>query len=113
MPRVYHSDHTAHVRRRLVHMAGHGLVGLLVAGVAAGIMAFLDSRAGSAWGGVVTVVWIADGVLAAIAVLYLLVTVVGWGLYRRSRADLDAAGAEAAGELRARIANLRRGDADD
>jgi hypothetical protein len=43
-------------------MASYRLFGVLVAGVAAGIIAILDSRA--------------DGVLAA-------VTVAAWGLYRR------------------------------
>jgi hypothetical protein len=52
-------------------------------------------------------------VLTAVAVLYLLVTVAAWALYRRRRADLDAAGAEAVGELHARIANVRRDNADE
>jgi hypothetical protein len=42
----------------------------------------------------------------------LLVTVAAWGLYRRRRADLDAASAEAVGELHARIADLRRDEPD-
>jgi len=45
---------------------------------------------------------------AGVAVLYLLVTLVAWLVYRRRRPDLDAAGAEIVGELHARIANVRR-----
>jgi hypothetical protein len=38
--------------------------------------------------------------------LYLLATVAAGGLYRRRRTDLDGDGAEAIGELHARIANF-------
>jgi hypothetical protein len=60
----------------------------------------------------VSAAWILDVVLAAVAVLYLLVTLVASLVYRRRRPDLDAAGAEVVGELRARIANLHRNDTD-
>jgi hypothetical protein len=56
--------------------------------------------------------WVTDAVLAAVTVLYLLVTLVAWLIYRRRRPDLDAAGAEIVGELHARIANLHRDDTD-
>jgi hypothetical protein len=49
-------------------------------------------------------------VLTTLAVLYLLVTLAAWRVYRRRRADLDAAGAEVVGELHARSADLRRDD---
>jgi len=112
MPRVYHHDHTANVRRRLVQMASYGVIGLLVASAAAGIMAISD-RSGGESSAAFTAAWIADGALAAVALVYLLVTFVAWGLYRRKRADRDAAGAEAVGELRARIANIRGDNADE
>jgi hypothetical protein len=53
-----------------------------------------------------------DAVGAGVAVLYLLVTLAAWLVYRRRRPDLPAAGAEAVGEIRARIANRHRDDTD-
>jgi len=47
-------------------------------------------------------------VCAAAAVLYLLVTLAAWAVYRRRRADLDGEGAEIVGEMHARIANRHR-----
>lgn len=111
-PRVYHPDHTADIRRRLTLMAVYGLVGLVVTAVAAGFLAFLDASASDSWGAPVTAAWIADAVLATLAVLNLLVTLAASSVYRRRRADLDTAGAEVVGELHARIANLRRDDPD-
>ncbi len=49
-----------------------------------------------------------DAVCAAAAVLYLLVTLAAWAVYRRRRADLDGEGAEIVGEMHARIANRHR-----
>jgi hypothetical protein len=39
--RVYHPDHTAHIRRRLTRMAVTGLIGLAVAAAAAGVLAIV------------------------------------------------------------------------
>jgi hypothetical protein len=69
----------------------HGPIGLLTAGAVNGILAIVDGVANGAWAAVVTAAWIADAVLAAVAVLTLLVTVAVWGWYRRRCADLDAA----------------------
>jgi hypothetical protein len=113
MPQVYHPDHTAHIRRRLAHMASYGLFGLLIAAGVAGITAIVNSRADGAWGCLVTAAWIADGVLAARHGARPAGHGGRVGLYRRRRAGLDAAGAEAVGELHARIANLRRDKPDD
>jgi hypothetical protein len=107
-PRVYHPDHTAHIRRRLTRMAVTGLIGLAVAAAAAGVLAMMGSRAGDSSSGLVTAAWVADAACAAVAVLYLLVTLAAWAVYRRRRADLDAEGAEIVGETQARIANRHR-----
>jgi len=113
MPRrVYHADHTAHLRQRLAQRALHGLAGLVLAAIGAGATAIVASRANGKWTSLVTITWIAGAVAAAVAVLYLLATLLLWGIYRRRRAELDAAGAEANGELHARIANLRRDGSD-
>jgi len=93
-------------------MAVYGVIGLVIAVVAAGVIAIVASTAGGAWGALVTAGWVADGVLAAVAVLNLLVTLAAWGRHRRRCADLDAAGAEVVGELHTRIASLRPGDPD-
>ena len=45
MPRLYHPNHTAHLRQRLTQTAVHGIIGLLVAAAAAGILAIIGSRA--------------------------------------------------------------------
>ncbi|WP_274535260.1 hypothetical protein [Pseudofrankia asymbiotica] len=41
-----------------------------------------------------------------------MITVVAWGVYRRRRAELDAAGAEAVGEFHAHLTVARRDDTD-
>jgi hypothetical protein len=110
-PHVYRPDHTAHVRRRLTQMAAYATFGLVIA-AAAGILAAIGSRAPAAWKAPVSAAWILDALLAAVAVLYLLVTLLAWLAYRGRRPDLDAAGAEIVGELHARIANLHRDDTD-
>ncbi len=107
-PLVYDPDHTAHIRRRLSRMAVTGLIGLAVAAAAAGVLAMMGSRAGDASGGLVTAAWVIDAVCAAVAVLYLLVTLAALAVYRRRRGDLDAEGAEIVGEMHARIANRHR-----
>jgi len=107
-PLVYDPDHTPHIRRRLSRMAVTGLIGLAVAAAAAGVLAMMGSRAGDSSGGLVTAAWVIDAVCAAAAVLYLLLTLAAWAVYRRRRADLDAEGAEIVGEMHARIANRHR-----
>jgi hypothetical protein len=107
-PRVYHPGHTAHLRQRLTQMAVNGLIGLVIAAIGAGVTATVASRANGASGSLVTAAWIAVVAVAAVACLHLLITLPFWRIYRRQRAELDAAGAEAVGEMHARIANLRR-----
>jgi uncharacterized membrane protein len=74
----------------------------------AGVLAIVGSRAGDSWGGLFTAAWVVDAVCAAVAVVYLLVTLAAWAVYRRRRGDLDAEGAEAVGEMHARTANRHR-----
>ncbi len=106
LPRTYHPDHI----RRLTQMV-YGLIGLVIAAVAGGVIAIAAGIAGGAWGALVTAAWIADGLLAAVSVGEP-AGHAGWcgGVYRRRRAELDAAGAEVVGEFHARIANRRRED---
>ncbi|WP_203706100.1 hypothetical protein [Asanoa iriomotensis] len=106
--RVYRHDHTAHIRHRLAQLAIHGAVGLFVAFCAAGVLAFLNIQADDGPGWLIGLTWYAVGAIAVLALLTLGVALVGWLVYRRRRAQLDAAGAEVIGELYARMANRRR-----
>jgi hypothetical protein len=108
--RVYQPDHTAHIRRRLHQMTTQGSAGLILACGAAGIAAVLANRADDADAWIFRIAWYAVAAVASLSLLTILATRVGWMLYRRQRADLDAAGAEAVGELNARRANARRDD---
>ncbi|MEV4706823.1 hypothetical protein [Actinoplanes sp. NPDC049316] len=108
--RVYRPDHTAHIRHRLAQLAVHGAVGLVIAFCAAGVLAFLGFQAGDGPGWLIGLTWYAVGAVAVLALLTLGVALVGWLVYRRRRADLDAAGAEVIGEFHARMANRRRDD---
>ncbi|MEJ3741748.1 hypothetical protein WEI85_00400 [Actinomycetes bacterium KLBMP 9797] len=103
MPPVYRADHTAHIRRRLRSMAVMCLTGAALAGVAAGVLALLGSLSGDRHRGLLRAAWAADIVTFAVALIGLLITFVIYLIYRRRRAELDAAGAEVYGELRARI----------
>jgi hypothetical protein len=86
---------------------------MAVAAAAAGILAVVGSRVTPPVGeALVSAASVLDAVAAGVAVLYLLVTLVAWLVYRRRRPDPDAAAAEIVGELRARIANLHRDDTD-
>jgi hypothetical protein len=108
--RVYNPDHTAHIRAIIRRMAVDGLIGLGVAAVAAGALLALDEDLHGKFGWWVWAVWIAVAVLAGIGLICLAAALVCAVVYRRRRADLDAAGAEAAGELRAKLANQRPGN---
>jgi hypothetical protein len=105
--RIYNPDHTAHIRAILRKMAVDGVVGLGVAAVAAGVLLAVDQDLEGQFAWLVWAVWIAIAGLAGIGLLCLAASVVCTAVYRRRRADLDAAGAEAAGELRAKLANQR------
>ncbi|OAA18462.1 hypothetical protein UG55_111130 [Frankia sp. EI5c] len=92
-------------------MAIVGATGLVVAAVAAGITAVVG-RASDVWDALLAAAWIIDAVLAGVATVYLVITVVPWGVYRRRRAELDAAGAEAMGEFQARSTLSHHDDPD-
>jgi len=108
--RVYHPDHTAHIRHRLSQMAIHGAAGLIVAAGAAGVLALIDTQAGDSYDGISRIAWYGVATVVGLSLLTLLLTLAGWIRYRRHRPDLDAAGAEAIGELYARMANARHDD---
>lgn len=100
MPTVYHGDHTEHLRHRLARIALTGALGLLFAGLGALILLLVPGQSAptlTRW------VWILDGVLVALSLAWLMLAAIGWGWYCQHRADLDAEGAEAEGELRARM----------
>lgn len=65
----------------------------------------LEDRLSDADSALPQVTWYPVVALAVLSGLSLLVTAALWILYRRRRADLHAAGAEAIGELLARPAN--------
>ncbi|MFF5291853.1 hypothetical protein [Paractinoplanes globisporus] len=92
-----------HIRQRIRDRAVHFGVGLVVAAVGVVVTGFLSAWVGPAGSMLITVAWWFCGLLAAVALLGLTVTA-GWYVwYRRRRPSLDAAGAEAYGERRARL----------
>lgn len=103
VPRVYHADHTAHIRDRLKRQALHFTTGVIMAMMGAVIFAVLLSMQGSAPHALTVTGWGVVILLAAVAGLGLLITGVDYLVYRYRRADLDAEGAEVIGELYARM----------
>jgi hypothetical protein len=103
VPRIYRADHTAHIRDRLKRQTLHFSIGAALAVLSAVMVAMLvplageghPTLSGAAWGLVVAVLVVSGIGLAITGVEYL--------VYRRRRADLDAAGAEVIGELNARL----------
>jgi hypothetical protein len=104
MPRIYRADHTAHIRDRLKRQALHFSTGAVLAVLAAGAVAVLlwllgdgshHTLAVAVWGLVIA--------LAVVSGIGLMLTGVEYLLYRRRRAELDAAGAEVIGEWHARL----------
>lgn len=109
MPRrVYHPDHTGDIRQQLKRMTAIGAIGLLVDAVAAGIVLIIADVAEAGW--LTRIAWVAVAMLLVVCLIFLAATAVFWAVYRRRRADLDAAGAEAVGEFLARTANRGRPD---
>ena len=103
MPRVYRADHTAHIRDRLTRQAVYFTTGVIIAVLGAVSFAFLLSMLPEAAHTLTAIAWGLVIVLAMVAGLGLLITGVEYLVYRRRRADLDAAGAEVIGELYARL----------
>ncbi|MGN9912734.1 hypothetical protein ACTMTJ_34890 [Phytohabitans sp. LJ34] len=103
MAPIYPADHTAHIRQRLRSIAVRFLVGGVLAAVGAGVLALLGDVSGDRHRSVLWVAWGFDLLTFAVAALGLLATFVRYRIYCRRRADLNAEGAEAYGELRVRI----------
>jgi hypothetical protein len=102
MPKVYPADHTFVIRQRLKSRAIMCLTGAALAAAAAGVLALLGA-VGDQHRGLLRAAWVLDIATFAVAAIGLLITLILYRIYLRRRADLDAAGAEAYGELRARI----------
>jgi hypothetical protein len=68
------------------------------------------NQAGDSGDGISRIAWYGVGAVVGLSLPSLLLALAGWIRYRRRRADLDAAGAEAVGELHARMANAGRDD---
>lgn len=82
----------------------HFAVGVVGAALVAGFnLVVLPVLVGAPGGVLGTVVWVMALVLAGTGMLGMAVTGVQYLLYRRNRAELDAAGAEVMGELAARM----------
>jgi uncharacterized BrkB/YihY/UPF0761 family membrane protein len=114
MRRVYHADHTAGIRLTLGKLAVLGVVGLVFVIVATALVLVLN-KGGEAAGSslhvwFVRALWIAIALLSVISLATLALSGIFWVVYQWRRADLDAAGAEASGELKTRLAYLRSDD---
>lgn len=107
VPRVYHPDHTAHIRNRLKNQALYFFTGAVVALMSAAVFAFIFSLAGETPHRLTVITWVLVLVVAGLSGLGLAITGVEYLVYRRRRADLDAAGAEAIGELHAKLHRLK------
>jgi uncharacterized BrkB/YihY/UPF0761 family membrane protein len=103
VPRVYQPDHTADIRQRLKSMLLTFTVGAAIAVTGAIIIGILTASLDDQYRTVIALAWLIDIVTLLVAALGLLTTLIFYLIYRRRRAYLDAVGAEADGELRARI----------
>jgi hypothetical protein len=103
VPRVYRADHTAHIRDRLKRQALHFATGAIMAVLGAITFAILLSLQDRAPHTLTVIGWGLVIVLAVVSGIGLTITGVQYLAYRRRRPDLDAAGAEAIGELYARL----------
>jgi cytochrome c biogenesis protein CcdA len=110
VPRVYRPDHTAGIRHRLKAMLRYFVTGAAVVLTGAVAVAIIAAQFGDEDRTLVTVAWLVVIVALLVAALGLVMTLVLYLVYRRRRADLDAAGAEAEGELQARIHGATRGE---
>ncbi|GAA3292687.1 hypothetical protein GCM10020218_068080 [Dactylosporangium vinaceum] len=107
---MYRPDHTAHIRADLARSAmyfGTGLAVVLAAAVTTVlILQVADGTAAPAW--LIRTLWVVGSFAVTVSLVGLLLTLVRWLVYLRRRAELDAAGAEAVGEVYARMADRRR-----
>ena len=103
MPRVYRADHTAHIRDPLKNQALYFATGVIMAVLGAIAVAILVPLLGEAHHTLTVVAWGLVIVLALVSGVGLTLTGVEYLVYRRRRAELDAAGAEVIGEFHARL----------
>jgi hypothetical protein len=101
--RIYQPDHTAHIRHRLKSMLARSATGVVIAVVAAVLIRWQTAGLDGQFRTLTTVVWLVDIVLLLVSALGAVITVILYLVYRHRRADLDAAGAEALAEFRARL----------
>ncbi|GGN38525.1 hypothetical protein GCM10010109_65500 [Actinoplanes campanulatus] len=106
--RIYHGDHTAHLRQQLKDRALHFGAGTVVAVCAAIANWFIVSHL-DGHNRLVAALWGLNIALGLIAVLGLCLTALLYLIYRLRRPELDAASAEAVGEARARVHRERAG----
>lgn len=102
-PRVYQPDHTAHIRERLKAMLLRSAIGVAFGLVGAVLIRWQTSGLDDRFRSLATVAWWVDIALLLVSTLGMVMTLVPYLVYRHRRADLDAAGAEAIGELMARL----------
>jgi uncharacterized BrkB/YihY/UPF0761 family membrane protein len=103
VPRVYRPDHTANIRQRLTSMLLYFVSGGAVVVTSAVAVAIIAAQFGDEYRTLVTVAWLVVIVALLVAAPGLVTTLVLYLVYRCRRAYLDAVGAEAEGELQARI----------
>ncbi|MBM0230495.1 hypothetical protein JNW91_00570 [Micromonospora sp. STR1_7] len=116
MRRIYDPDHTADIRLLLRKLVIRGVIGLVLVNIFAVFPMFVldDSREAATesdlivW--ILRIAWIFIALLFVVSMVSLASAGIGWIAYRRRRAELDAAGAEAVGEVRARLAYLPSDD---
>jgi hypothetical protein len=106
VPRVYRADHTAYIRDRLKRQALSFAIGVIMAVLASITLANLLSLHSEAQYTLTAVGWELVIALALVSGVGLMLTAVQYLAYLRRRPDLDAAGAEVMGELRARLHRL-------
>jgi hypothetical protein len=105
--RVDRPDHTAHIRAELARSALYCTTGLVVVPAAAGTT-FLSGQAtgmptAPAW--LMRVLWIVGAFAVTVSAAGLARVLVRCLVYLRRRAELDAEGAHAMGEINARLAD--------
>lgn len=103
MPRIYNPDHTIHIRDRLKRQALYFATGAAVILLSVGVLSVVTDRGGEVNRTLTSLVSWLVRVSLVLSTLGLLVTLASYLAYRRRRADLDAAGAEAHGEMQARM----------
>jgi hypothetical protein len=103
LPKVYNPDHTAHIRDRLKKQALYFATGAAVTLLSVVVLRVMTNSAGEVNRTLTLLISWLVRISLLLSALGLLITLASYRAYRRRRADLDAAGAEALGEEQARI----------